>query len=144
MGDDALGHVRRDAADSVAAKRHWAGFIASGSLALIVDAAVMELGVRVVGLPPLGSRIVSVACAMVIAWLAHRRLTFALTTRPSWSEFARYVAAASTTAAINYAVFALILVVWPGSARILALIIASCIATIFAYVSMRYAVFRRR
>ena len=143
MGEGEPGPGTRDAADGVAVKRHWGGFIASGCLAFFVDAAVMELGVRWVGLPPLVSRIASVACAMVVAWLAHRTLTFALTTKPTRWEFIRYVAAASTTAAINYAVFAFILVAWPIAGRIPALIIASCVATIFAYVSMRYGVFRR-
>jgi putative flippase GtrA len=80
---------------------------------------------------------------MLAAWMCHRTLTFALTTKPSLAELARYVAAASTTALINYAVFAGLIVGWPDMPRLAALVFASCLATIFAYLSMRYGVFRR-
>lgn len=123
--------------------RHWAGFLLSGAIAFSVDAGLMELGIRLFSWPPLAARCVSVACAIVAAWLAHRRLTFALTTRPTWPEFARYVAAASMTALVNYAVFAFILLAWPAFQAIAALVVSSCVATFFAYVSMRYGVFRR-
>ena len=124
--------------------RHWGGFVASGALAFCVDAGVMELGIRALQLPPLAARIASVACAVVTAWLAHRKLTFALTTRPTLSEFGRYVAAASATALVNYSVFAVILLGWPSVPALAGLVAASCVATIFSYVSMRYGVFKRR
>jgi len=133
----------RDAAAGVPRARHWAGFLASGAVAFTVDAGVMELCVRVFDVPTLLARLAGVACAMVAAWMCHRTLTFALTTRPNTFEFLRYVAAASTTAMMNYAVFAALLIAWPTFPRLAALTIASCLATFFAYVSMRYGVFRR-
>jgi putative flippase GtrA len=133
----------RDAAAGVPRARHWLGFLFSGVLAFTVDWLCMEAGVRLLGLPPLVARLAGVACAMVVAWLAHRTLTFALTMTPSIGEFARYVAAASTTAMINYSVFALLIIIRPVTSRFAALVIASIIATIFSYLSMRYAVFRR-
>ncbi|MGD9804433.1 MAG: GtrA family protein [Hyphomicrobiaceae bacterium] len=133
----------RDAASGVPRARHWGGFLASGAIAFTVDGGVMEMAVRLLDLPTLIARLLGVMSAMVAAWMCHRTLTFALTTKPSVGEFTRYVAAASTTAAINYAVFVIILMAWPSFPRLLALVIASCVATIFAYVSMRYGVFRR-
>lgn len=133
----------RDAAAGVPRGRHWGGFLASGAIAFTVDGGVMEIGVRLFGLPTLVARLMGIACAMVAAWLCHRTLTFALATRPSVAEFFRYVASAITTAAINYVVFAVLLIMWPTLSRLLALVIASCLATFFAYVSMRYGVFRR-
>lgn len=135
--------IGRDAAEGVDARRHWAGFIASGALAFTVDFAVMEVCVRMFGLPPLLARVIGIGCAMVAAWLSHRRLTFALTTRPSLSELGRYVLAASATALINYAVFAAVLLAWPSADRLIALGAATFLATIFSYLSMRYGVFRR-
>jgi len=134
---------RRDAAAGVPKSRHWAGFLTSGAIAFAVDGGVMELAVRLLALPPLIARLAGVACAMVAAWLCHRTLTFALTSKPHPAEFVRYVAAASTTAAINYSVFVILLITWPGIPRLIALVIASCVATFFAYVSMRFGVFRR-
>ncbi|MEZ5815817.1 MAG: GtrA family protein [Hyphomicrobiaceae bacterium] len=133
----------RDAASGVPRARHWGGFLASGAIAFTVDGSVMEIGVRLLGLPTLLARLAGVMCAMVAAWLSHRTLTFALTKRPDLAEFSRYVAAASTTALINYGVFVVLLITWPAMPRLIALVIASCVATIFAYLSMRYGVFRR-
>jgi putative flippase GtrA len=103
----------------------------------------MEAGVRLFDMSPLAARLAGVAAAMVAAWLSHRYLTFAMTTRPSFGEFGRYVASASTTAVINYGAFAALLFVWPALPRLAALAAASCLATIFSYLSMRYGVFRR-
>lgn len=103
----------------------------------------MEVGVRLFGLPTLIARLAGIALAMLAAWLAHRTFTFALTSQPSPGELARYVTAAATTAAINYSVFAAILMVWPHTSRLAALVAASFVATIFSYLSMRYGVFRR-
>lgn len=133
----------RDAARGVRPARHWGGFLASGAIAFTVDGGVMEIGIRWLGLPTLVARFIGVMCAMIAAWLCHRTLTFALTTKPDLAELARYVAAASTTAAINYAAFAVLLFFSPEMPRLAALAIASCLATIFAYLSMRYGVFRR-
>lgn len=123
--------------------RHWGGFLFSGGLAFIVDWGVLELGVRIFGLPPLISRLLSITCAMLAAWLSHRTLTFAITLPPTFAELARYVAAASTTAILNYALFAGTMFIWPEVSRFSALFAASIVATIFSYLSMRYGVFRR-
>ncbi|MGE3917722.1 MAG: GtrA family protein [Hyphomicrobiaceae bacterium] len=133
----------RDAAADLEPTRHWLGFLASGAIAFTVDAGLMEACVRVLGLPTLVARLIGVAGAMLAAWLSHRTLTFAVRDPPSLPELARYVAAASTTALINYAVFAAAMIAWPWAPRIGVLVAASCVATIFAYVSMRYGVFRR-
>jgi putative flippase GtrA len=81
---------------------------------------------------------------MVAGWLAHRTLTFALRSAPSVAEFVRYAAVAWTTAAINYGAFASILLARPATPPLLALSVASILATAFAYLGMRYAAFRGR
>jgi len=142
MADDRPAYDR-DAASGLPPARHWGGFLVSGAVAFTVDASVMEIGVRMFGLPTLVARLAGVTCAMLAAWICHRSLTFALTTKPSLAELARYVAAASTTALINYGVFVALIVGWSNIPRLAALVVASCVATIFAYLSMRYGVFRR-
>ena len=59
-------------------------------------------------------------------------------------EFVRYAAVAWTTQAINYGTFASILIVQPAVPPLAALLLASIVATIFAYVGMRYGAFRGR
>jgi putative flippase GtrA len=141
MADDdaeAMSSVRRPAL------HHWAGFLASGLIALSVDAIILETGVRLFGLHPLVARLLGISCAMVAGWLAHRTLTFMLRSRPTFREFARYAAVAWTTQVINYGTFASILIVQPALPPLAALLAASLVATIFAYVGMRYGAFRGR
>lgn len=122
--------------------RHWGGFLLSGLIALSCDAAVLQIGILVFGLHPLAARLIAISVAMVAGWLAHRRLTFSLTTPPTLGEFTRYSAIAWTTAALNYAAFAAVLYFWPAAHPLLALAVASIVATFFAYIGMRYGAFR--
>lgn len=133
----------RDPTAGLSPARHWGGFLAGGGIAFAVDAGMLEFGSRVLGLQPLVARPLAIATAMVAAWIVHRTVTFAVTTRPTVDELLRYMAAAWTTAAINYALFAAILVVRPSTTPFAALFAASVVATIFSYASMRYGVFRR-
>lgn len=126
------------------AHRHWAGFLASGIIALSCDAAILEFGTRILGLHALQARLMAIALAMVAGWLAHRKLTFAVSAPPSLGEFLRYAAVGWTTAAVNYSVFAALLLVHPTTQPLAALVVASFVATFFAYVGMRYGAFRGR
>jgi putative flippase GtrA len=123
--------------------RHWGGFLLSGLIALSADALLLQVGTVALGLNPLIDRLLAISGAMVAGWLAHRRLTFSLSSPPTLGEFTRYSAMAWTTAAINYAAFAAVLIVSPGTHPLAALVIASILATFFAYTGMRYRVFRR-
>ncbi len=131
-----------DPARNLPPLRHWVGFLASGLIALSCDATILQLGTTVFGLKPLTARLFAIAIAMVAGWLAHRRLTFSLTTPPTFGEFTRYSAIAWTTAAINYAAFAAVLYLSPATHPLVALAAASILATIFAYMGMRYGAFR--
>ena len=82
--------------------------------------------------------------AMVTGWLAHCRLTFSLSTPPTLGEFGRYSAGAWAAAAINYVAIAAVLFARPGTQSLAALVFASILATFFAYMGMRYRVFRGR
>ncbi len=124
--------------------RHWGGFLISGLIALACDASLLQLGILVFGLSPLTARLIAISGAMVAGWLAHRRLTFSLSVPPTFAEFGRYSATAWTAAAINYVVFAAVLTVVPGTHPLTALVFASILATFFAYMGMRYRVFRGR
>ncbi|MFN3744532.1 MAG: GtrA family protein [Hyphomicrobiaceae bacterium] len=122
--------------------RHWGGFLVSGLIALACDASLLQFGILVLGLSPLAARLIAISGAMVAGWLAHRRLTFSLSAPPTLAEFTRYAATAWTAAAINYTAFAAILFVGPATHPLTALAFASILATFFAYMGMRYRVFR--
>ena len=121
--------------------RHWAGFVASGLIALSVDATILEVLTRFAGLGPLLARIAAISIAMVAGWLAHRRLTFGVRRRPSLREFVTYASLAWFSAGVNYASFAAILLLRPGTPPLAALVTASLVAMTVSYLGMRFGVF---
>lgn len=131
------------APDERPALHHWGGFAVSGALAFATDATVLKLLTLMAGLHPILARLAAIAAAMVVAWLAHRTLTFAVKTPPTLAEFRRYAAVAWGVAGINYAVFSAIMLSRPESEPLIALVIASIVATVAAYFGMRFGVFRR-
>ena len=124
--------------------KHWLGFLGSGSLAFIVDASLLKLATAVFGWSVLPSRVFSILVAMVAAWLAHRTFTFALKTKPTLAEFIKYVGVASSSAAFNFAIFALVLFVRPQTDKLLAIFISSGFAMVASYLGMRFGAFKQR
>ena len=123
--------------------KHSLGFLFSGGLAFCVDAAMLQLLMALFDLDPIVARIGSISVAMIAGWLSHRRFTFRVSAPPSLAEFLRYAAVAWFSAAVNYAVFVAVLIVWPETMPIVALVIAAGVAMFVSYVGMRFAAFRR-
>ena len=124
--------------------RHGLGFLVSGATAFTVDALVLELLTLVFGLHPIVARLAAIALAMVAGWLMHRTFTFRVAARPSLAEFLRYAGVAWTAAAVNYGLFVLIVLAYPDIEPLVALVISSAVAMVFAYIGMRFAAFRQR
>jgi putative flippase GtrA len=121
--------------------RHIAGFIISGGLAFLVDVAVAKTLHGLVGWPWPMSRLLAIACAMVVAWACHRRLTFAVQTAPTLAEFGRYAGVAWSAAAVNYAVFLTVLWLLPSLDATIGIGVASVVAMAYSYLGMRFGVF---
>lgn len=124
--------------------RHWAGFLASGVIAFAVDAGVLTLLTRGFEADPFVARLAAIAVAMVAGWLAHRRLTFAVSAPPSVAEFVTYATLAWSVAALNYAVYAAVLLLVAGTDPVVALVVSSLAAMTASYLGMRLGVFRKR
>ena len=112
-------------------------------MAFVVDAGVLKLLTAGLGAPVLASRIASIAAAMCVAWLCHRTFTFAVRAAPSLAEFMRFAAVAWSAAAVNYAIYAVILYVMPGLAPEAAMFCSSLVTMAVSYAGMRFAVFVR-
>ena len=123
--------------------RHWGGFLFSGGSAFVVDAAINLALIHLAGFNPFVSRLISISCAMVWAWLMHRRVTFAVAAPPSFGEFVRFAAVAGSANALNYAIYAAILLVWPAVAPLAAQIVSTAVAMVASYLGFRFGVFRR-
>jgi putative flippase GtrA len=122
--------------------RHGLAFLICGFISLCVDAIILKLLTVLVGLHPFVARIIAISIAMVAGWLSHRTFTFALTTRPTFAEFLRYIAVGWFVSAVNYGVFVAILLVRPATEPVVALVASSLVAMFFAYFGIRFAAFR--
>lgn len=122
--------------------RHYGGFVLAGCLALATDALILQ-GLHVgLGLTPFLARIPAIACAMIVSWLVNRTVTFASADPPSLREFAKFAAVSWFAQAVNYAVFAAILLALPGISPLAALVTASLVAMFVSYLGFRFGVFR--
>jgi putative flippase GtrA len=123
--------------------RHWEGFLVSGASAAAVDTAITLALVHGAGLNPFAARLVGILVAMVVAWLMHRRLTFRVAAPPSLKEFLRFAAVAWSANTLNYAIYASILLAWPETLPLIAIVVATGIAAVFSYLGFRFGVFRQ-
>lgn len=130
-------------ADPVKLIRHTVGFLASGVIALTVDLGVTSILVRGCSVSPFIARPPAIAIAIVVAWMCHRHLTFAVQTPPTFAEFAKYAAIASSAAGINYTIYAALLLAVPTLATEVALFAASVCSLGVSYLGMRFGVFSR-
>ena len=123
--------------------RHGLAFVLSGGTAFAVDATVLQGLTALLGVPAIAARVAAIALAMVAGWLMHRTFTFVVATRPSVAEFVRYAGVAWAAAAVNYAVFVLLLLARPGTHPLVALVVSSIAAMVLAYLGMRFGAFHR-
>jgi putative flippase GtrA len=121
-----------------------AGFLVSGSLAFLVDVVVTKVLAGFAGLPWGISRIIAIGVAMVVAWLCHRRLTFAVTTPISIAEFIKYAGVGWSAAALNYVVFLVFIWLLPDWDKAFAIGVASLVAMVSTYVGLRFGVFAKQ
>ncbi len=123
--------------------KHSAGFIVSGALAFTTDAAILALLVHAFGFDPFSARLIAIAAAMIVAFFAHRRFTFAVAGPATWAQFANFLGVAATASIVNYGLYAVTLVVRPGTPPLAALVAATVVSMGVSYFGMRLGVFRK-
>ncbi|HUS98011.1 MAG TPA: GtrA family protein [Hyphomicrobiaceae bacterium] len=124
--------------------RHYGGFVLAGICALTTDAAILELLRHGFGLNPLLARVPSIGGAMVVSWLINRTITFAAATPPTLKEFAKFAGVSWLSQAVNYSVYAIVLLANPGLWPVLALVAASLVSMFVSYAGFRFGVFRSK
>jgi len=123
--------------------RHGAGFVVAGLIAFSVDALVLLVLTKGAGINPYAARLVAIGFAMVAAWRAHRRLTFAVPTPARFREFAAYVPVAASAATVNYVVYASLLASINRITPLAAMVGATIVSMTVSYLGMRFGVFKR-
>ena len=92
-------------------QRQLLWFAVAGIAGLLVDAGVLYLAIGV-GLGYFGGRVVSFLCSVCVTWQINRRFTFSPKLAESlWQEWWRYLAGMSGGGAVNYAAYALSIMV---------------------------------
>jgi putative flippase GtrA len=116
-------------------------FVVAGLAAFSVDVSTLGL-LTSVGLNPLTARLVGLAAAAVIGWMINRTWTYAEPNRPSLAEFGRYVSGGLISTGVNFSVFALILIIWPNTSPLEALIVGAAAGLSVAFAGYARFVFR--
>jgi putative flippase GtrA len=122
--------------------RHYGGFLLGGLCALAVDVGVLHVLTDFVGAPALAARPFSIMCAMVVSWWINRTVTFAVARKPSVAEFIQFAAVVWFAQAVNYAVFAAIMLTLPDTVPAVAVAAASLVSMCVSYMGYRFGVFR--
>ena len=118
-------------------------FAIVGSVGFVVDAGVLALLLWTTPLGPFVARLVSIACGLTVTWLCNRTLTFGPSGRSKLHEGARYGGVGIATSILNYLVYSGVLLTFPATPPLAAVVVASAAAMVFSYLGYSRLVFDR-
>ena len=116
-------------------------FAIVGGTGFLIDAGLLALLHHGVGIDPFSARLASIIVAAFSTWRLNRLVTFGASRASQTTEGLRYAAVAALTACFNYAVYAAMLIAWPGLPPLAAAIFATLAAMIFSYLGYSRIVF---
>lgn len=111
----------------------YAAFGAVGATGFAVDAALLEILIRLADWNALAARVPAIAVAGLATYLLNRRFTFKAAGHANLAEAVRYAAGLASASALNYGMFAGLLIAFPALAPFLALVAASLAAMALSY-----------
>lgn len=120
-----------------------ARFVFAGGIGFLADAAALWLLLSVTTLGPLVARVLSIGFALAVTWQINRRLTFSPSSRGIAAEGARYGGVGIATSIINYAAYSAVLLAWPATPPLAALVLASLVAMTLSFLGYSRLVFDR-
>jgi putative flippase GtrA len=118
-------------------------FLLTGCIGFVVDATVLALLLAVTRSDPFTARLLSIAAALLVTWMLNRRLTFGPSDRALIVEGARYGGVGTATSLVNYGVYSALLLAFPETPPLTALVLASATAMVFSYLGYCRLVFDR-
>jgi len=116
-------------------------FAVVGGAGFLVDAGVLALLLHASPLGPFSARIVAIAAAMLVTFWLNRTFTFGRSDRSLAVEGTRYGGVGISAALLNYAVYAVILLVFPAVWPVLAVAVASVAAMVWSFLGYSRFVF---
>jgi len=130
----AIGQVKSEAA-------RFLRFALVGGTGFLIDAGLLAALHNGGGLDPFSARLVSISASAFTTWRLNRSLTFGASDRSQASEGFRYAIVAGVTAAFNYLLYALALIVWPALPPVAAAVGATLAAMFLSYAGYSRFVF---
>ncbi len=126
-------------------KKQFANFLVSGTIGFITDSAILHVLIYAFGMGDITARICSFLVAVHVTWLCNRRLTFAILTAPTWSEYRGYMLSNTAIAALNILLYSIFLQFIPACwyRHLLAVSMATGITMFINFSWMKFMVFRR-
>lgn len=119
----------------------FARFALVGGAGFFIDTGVLAALLHGIGLDPFSARAVSISAAALSTWRLNRMLTFGASPASQVTEAMRYGGVAGAAAALNYALYALALLLAPGLPPVGAVVIATAMAMTFSYLGYSRYVF---
>ncbi len=114
-------------------------FVIVGIAGFLVDAGLTATFIHS-GLDPFTARLIAISTAMLVTWRLNRAITFGRSATSQQAEGLRYSMVAILAAIINYASYAVLVLVFPGIFPVLAVALATGTSMCFSYLGYsRYA-----
>ncbi|MEO0551239.1 MAG: GtrA family protein [Pseudomonadota bacterium] len=117
-------------------------FAIIGGLGYIVDAGLTVTLIHS-DLNPFAARLIAIPVAMLVCWRLNRALTFGASGTSQKSEGARYALVAGVAAIVNYAVYSLIILGFPGVLAPLAVAAATVVSMLVSFTGFQSFAFRK-
>jgi putative flippase GtrA len=112
-----------------------------GGAGFAVDAGLLAALHAGAGVDPFTARLVSMSAAAFSTWRLNRALTFGASASTQAAEGARYAIVATLTACLNYGLYALLILLWPGLPPVAAAVAATGLAMTASYLGYSRFVF---
>jgi putative flippase GtrA len=114
-------------------------FLIVGGLGFILDTGI-TLALIHFGLSAFIARVPAILSAMAFTWLANRRITFRLSTKPTDKEAIRYFTVAISMACFNYLLFSVLVMM--SVPAFLSITFATAIQTVFSFYGYKKFAFK--
>ena len=123
--------------------KRFGWFIVAGTIGFLADAGMLASLLQFTPLGPFAARVIAILFAMLVTWGFNRIVTFGRSRFPLLTEGARYGSIGLLSAALNYAVYAGLLLALPWFNPLAALMIASLAAMAFSWTGYSRFVFQK-
>jgi len=123
--------------------KRFGWFVVAGSIGFVADAGMLALLLAVTPLGPFAARVLAILFAMGVTWAFNRAITFGRSRHSVLTEGARYGGVGLLSAAVNYFIYAAVLLALPWVHPLAAVVVASAGAMAFSWLGYSRFVFQK-